>query len=532
MLLARLGGGGMGRVFLGQSPGGRLVAVKLIRPELAENPDFRARFAREVAAARLVSGIFTAPVVDADPDGPQPWLVTAYVAGQSLTDAVLERGPLAPASVLTLAAGLAEGLDAIHAAGVVHRDLKPSNVILAADGPRIIDFGISKAEDAVALTHAGWVAGSPGFMSPEQAEGHPAGPPSDIFTLGAVLTFAATGEGPFGTGSPTAMLYRVVHSAPALGGMPDQLRFLVERCLEKDPARRPTAEQILAEPGLLPAADWPQACGVADGTNGLRAAAIPWTPAAAQGWSSGLPALASLAAASSPAEPGQPGPRWSPSQPSAADSPNGTANLARPSQQTSLDYPTSPDELVKHAGVAGRADMAGRPTNDASFRRRLGTLQPSACRERAHGGRHESRPGRSRTVARVVVAIAAVIAVAAATTAAVELHRAPDPPPAGASPQTVVREYFAAINARDWPEVWRLGGRNFSPSMRAMITGYSTTRRDVLTSIDVKGELVQVRLLAYETTGAVRKYALTYRVHRGVITAGSQLLLTTWYPAA
>src|SRR5262252_3371017 len=191
----------MGRVFLGQSPGGRLVAVKLIRPELAADPEFRARFAREVAAARHVSGMFTAAVVDADPEGPQPWLVTAYVPGPSLSAAVGRHGPLPVSSVLTLAAGLAEGLGAVHAAGMVHRDLKPSNVLLASDGPRIIDFGIARALDAPALTQTGGVLGSPEFMSPEQALGRPAGPASDIFSLGAVVTYAATGASPFGDGT-------------------------------------------------------------------------------------------------------------------------------------------------------------------------------------------------------------------------------------------------------------------------------------------------------------------------------------------
>ena len=192
-LLGRLGAGGMGQVFLGRSAGGRLVAVKVIRPELAGDPGFRARFAREVAAAQKVSGLFTALVVDADADGPMPWLATAYVAGPSLAEAVEAHGPLPEASVLTLAAGLAEGLEAIHAAGVVHRDLKPSNVLLADDGPRVIDFGISRAAEASVLTQSGTVMGSPGFMSPEQAEGREVGPPGDVFSLGAVLAFAAIG---------------------------------------------------------------------------------------------------------------------------------------------------------------------------------------------------------------------------------------------------------------------------------------------------------------------------------------------------
>jgi serine/threonine protein kinase len=244
-LEGRLGSGGMGRVYLGRSPGGRNVAIKVIRADLAENPDFRARFAQEVSAARKVSGIFTAPVVDADLEGPVPWLATSYIAGPSLADAVAERGPMPSALVLRLAAGLAEGLAAIHSAGVVHRDLKPANVLLAEDGPRLIDFGISRSMESSSLTRTGMVVGSPGFMSPEQAEGRPVGPPSDIFSLGAILTFAATGEGPFGEGSTVALLYRVVTSQPNIQGVPDDIRPVIERCLVKYPQERPTAAQLL-----------------------------------------------------------------------------------------------------------------------------------------------------------------------------------------------------------------------------------------------------------------------------------------------
>jgi hypothetical protein len=246
-LEARLGAGGMGRVYLGRSPGGRKVAVKAIRAELAESADFRTRFAREVSAARRVSGVFTAPVLDADLDGPVPWLATSYVPGPSLGDAVAGDGPRPVSEVLQLAAGLAEGLAAIHAAGVVHRDLKPSNVILAADGPRVLDFGISWSAGASALTQTGMVVGSPGFMSPEQAEGRDVGPASDMFSLGAVLAFAATGEGPFGAGSTAALVYRVVYSEPDTARLPAELRPLINRCLAKDPRHRPTATQLLAE---------------------------------------------------------------------------------------------------------------------------------------------------------------------------------------------------------------------------------------------------------------------------------------------
>jgi serine/threonine protein kinase len=248
-LRGRLGRGGMGQVFLGTSAGGRLVAVKVVRSDLATDPEFRARFRREVAVARTVSGQFTAPVIDADIDGPVPWLATAYVPGPSLADAVVEHGPLPASSVLRLAAGLAEGLSAIHAAGVVHRDLKPANVLLAEDGPRVIDFGISLAAAASPLTRMGFVVGSPGYMSPEQASGRPVGPPSDIFALGAVLAFAAAGEAPFGAGSAPTLAYRAVHDQPNLDRVPAELRSLIDRCLAKDPGQRPTAAGVLAEAG-------------------------------------------------------------------------------------------------------------------------------------------------------------------------------------------------------------------------------------------------------------------------------------------
>jgi eukaryotic-like serine/threonine-protein kinase len=245
-LLGQLGQGGMGRVFLGLSEAGSPVAVKVLHAELAADPEFRMRFRREVAAARTVSGMFTALVLDADVDGPMPWLATAYVAGPSLAQAVRECGPMSEDSVLSLAAGLAEGLAAIHAAGLVHRDLKPSNVLLAGDGPRVIDFGICKMADATPLTVAGFMVGSPGFMSPEQAEGGVVGPASDIFNLGVVLAFAATGKEPFGGGSSATRIRRMVHSAPDLDGLPGRIRPLVESCLAKDPGGRPSVVEFLA----------------------------------------------------------------------------------------------------------------------------------------------------------------------------------------------------------------------------------------------------------------------------------------------
>src|SRR5579872_4362299 len=197
-LLGRLGAGGMGQVFLGISPGGRKVAVKVIHPFHLRAPHFRERFAREIEAAQRVGGFHTAPVVDADPQGSPPWMVTAFIEGPSLQDAVDRDGPLPPGEVRALGAGLAEGLAAIHAAGLVHRDLKPGNVILAPDGPRIIDFGIARPALSSSLTTAGFVVGTVEYMSPEQARGEVAGPASDVFSLGMVLAFALTGRPPFG----------------------------------------------------------------------------------------------------------------------------------------------------------------------------------------------------------------------------------------------------------------------------------------------------------------------------------------------
>jgi serine/threonine protein kinase len=256
-LLGQLGCGGMGQVFLGMSAGGRPIAVKIIRTELATDPEFRARFRREVAAARKVSGLFTALVVDADLDSPMPWLATAYVPGPSLSEAVRQHGPLPVRTLLALTAGLAESLNAIHASGVVHGDLKPSNVLLAEDGPRVIDFGIAQAAEASAAASADLSIGSPRFMSPEQVLGFDISSASDLFSLGAVLTFAATGEGPFGSGSHAALMYRLVNSPANLGSVPAELRQLVVSCLAKHPSDRPTAREVLDQVGAIqPAPGW------------------------------------------------------------------------------------------------------------------------------------------------------------------------------------------------------------------------------------------------------------------------------------
>ncbi|MCX4558728.1 serine/threonine protein kinase [Streptomyces phaeochromogenes] len=240
-LLGRLGSGGMGRVYLGRSAGGRTVAVKIVHPHFALDEEFRARFRREVEAARRVGGAYTAPVLDAGPDAPVPWVATAYAAGPSLSAAVADAGPLPEHSVRVLGAGLAEALSAVHGLDLVHRDVKPSNVLLTLDGPLLIDFGIARATDGTAsLTSTGVSVGSPGYMSPEQILGKGVTGAADVFSLGAVLAYAATGSSPFPGDSSAALLYKVVHEEPELGALSGDLREVVADCLSKDPAARPT----------------------------------------------------------------------------------------------------------------------------------------------------------------------------------------------------------------------------------------------------------------------------------------------------
>jgi serine/threonine protein kinase len=243
-LRARLGEGGFGLVYLGLSPGGRAVAVKVLQREFARDTEFLRRFHLEVAAAQQVNGIYTAPVVAAGLDDRPPWVATAFVPGPPLDQIIVKNGPLPEPALWRLLAGLVEALQAIHACGLVHRDLKPGNVMLASDGPRVIDFGISKAVDGTAMTSTGAVFGTPAFMAPEQAEGREVSPATDVFALGCVLAYAATGLLPFGGGSAATILYRVVHGEPTLDGMPPRVRGVVERCLAKNPAARPGLAQL------------------------------------------------------------------------------------------------------------------------------------------------------------------------------------------------------------------------------------------------------------------------------------------------
>ncbi|MEU1348092.1 serine/threonine-protein kinase [Streptomyces sp. NPDC005795] len=316
-LAAKLGAGGMGKVYLSYTPGGRPVAIKVIRPEFGEDPEFRRRFAQEVQSAQRVQGLFTAPVIDADTKGAQPWLATAYVPGPSLADAVLAHGALPVEAVLLLIAGMAEALNVIHGAGIVHRDLKPSNVLLAADGPRVIDFGIAYAADATSLTGSGVTIGTPSFMAPEQAAGRRVTPATDIFALGQVAAYAATGSPAFGEGTSHGVLYRIVHEEPDLTGVPERLTELVGRCLAKDAEARPSVAEVIAlcqtanaETVLRRPEDWLPSPVAADIT--VRAAApapvqTPPPPAAAP-----VVAPSAAHAPTTPAAPSTPPPGFGP----------------------------------------------------------------------------------------------------------------------------------------------------------------------------------------------------------------------------
>jgi outer membrane protein assembly factor BamB len=359
----RLGAGGMGRVYLGSSPGGRAVAVKVIHPHLARDGAFLGRFRREVAAALAVNGGYAAPVVAAGPDDNPPWLATAYVRGPSLQEVVTAAGPLPEDAVLKLAAGLAEALRVIHSCGLVHRDLKPGNVLLAADGPRVIDFGIARALDGTVLTSAESLLGTPSYMSPEQAQSQPAGPPSDVFSLGGVVYFAATGGNPFGTGHPAVMLYRIVHTEPDLNQVPTGLRDLVAACLAKDPAQRPTpAELAAALMGAVPLGDpgafWPPAVarliaghqvGQEAGPNGSALAGLGDRP----------PTLPSVTPATKVQVPED---SWAPPEPADRTGPSGgtaggTGPLTAPAPPGPPGAPGSPP-MGRRRALAALAGMA------------------------------------------------------------------------------------------------------------------------------------------------------------------------------
>ncbi|MFE1177122.1 protein kinase [Streptomyces sp. NPDC058773] len=350
-LTARLGSGGMGKVYLSYTPGGRPVAIKVIRPEFSEDAEFRRRFKQEVQSAQRVQGLYTAPVIDSDAEGPSPWLATAYVPGPSLAAAVAEHGKLPVPAVLLLVAGIAEALQVIHGAGIVHRDLKPSNVLLAADGPRVIDFGIARAADATSLTSSGVTVGTPTFMAPEQAAGSTISPATDVFALGQVAAYAAIGTPAFGEGTSHGVLYRIVHEEPDLTGLPDELRELVTRCLSKEASDRPSVAEVIALCGaasgqtqLRRPEEWLPTAVAADITTRAAAPAPAQTPPPPlEAPTTGAPAQPSNPPAASPVPP---------AQPPAAPAP----------VPTELSHPQTPPPGFGPAAYAPTAAGAGAPT--------------------------------------------------------------------------------------------------------------------------------------------------------------------------
>ncbi|MFD6585368.1 serine/threonine-protein kinase [Streptomyces anulatus] len=343
-LLGRLGAGGMGRVYLGRSAGGRTVAVKVVHPHFALDEQFRARFRREVESARRIGAQWTAPVLDADPDAPVPWVATGYVAGPPLSQAITEHGPLPEHAVRTLGAGLAEALAVVHGQGIVHRDVKPSNVLLALDGPRLIDFGIARALGAtVSLTSTGVSVGSPGYMAPEQIRGRDVSGAADVFSLGAVLAYAATGAAPFPGDSSAVLLYKVVHEEPELGDLEGELREVVAGCLAKDPAARPAPEDLaraLAPGGAaaMVAGGWLPG-GLVREVSRAAVALLDLEPQDAPVQSGPVPfSSASLGAVPGTAAPGRGGP-FGPPAPGPPEAPYGTPRPQEAPREAAREAP-------------------------------------------------------------------------------------------------------------------------------------------------------------------------------------------------
>ena len=506
-ILGLLGEGGMGRVFLGRSPGGRAVAIKVIRGALASDPAFRARFSHEIAAAQAVGGFYTAPVVEADTTGPQPWLAVAYVAGPSLLDAVTASGPLPLSAIRRLGLGLAEALQAIHAAGVVHRDLKPSNVLLAADGPRVIDFGIARAAESSSLTRTGTIMGSAGFMAPEQITGEETGPAADVFALGAVLTFAATGQGPFGEGRTEALAYRVVHAEPVLDSLPEPPRRMVARCLAKDPGRRPGPGEIITALDAIPEP------GAGEG----------WLPEPIEQMVGQHQAVETAAIGMSPAPPTRPQgddvyiqtiTSYRPTE----LSPPGPVPVPAPAYRPAEPSPPGP-VLAPYAGPG----PARRPRGWILGAVALGVVLAVAGFVAANRLSAKTSPPPVSTARPL----------AATPTATSQSTRSATPTPsatgsagsAGSGPAAVVQAYYAAINNHDCGKAWSLGGDNISAASgqtyQQFCQGFSTTSRDVLTVEGVAGDTVTVSVLAEQTNGSSQTFQGSYVVSDGVIDSAS-----------
>lgn len=408
-LHARLGSGGMGVVYLAHTRGGRPIALKAVREDFAADPGFRLRFADEVASARRIHGLFTAQVIDSGVDDPVPWLATAYVPGPSLAQAVQRHGPLPPRTVLLLVAGIAEALQAIHGAGVVHRDLKPANVLIAEDGPRVIDFGIARAADATGLTGTGLRIGTAAYMAPEQALGLPVTPAADVFALGALAVYVAGGVPPFGPGPEPATLYRVVHEQPDLSRVPYDLRDLLGRCLAKQPELRPVPDDIIAavhaHPGVAPSLEFAQGWLPAGllGEIGRGGASGAYGPGGGE--------AAARAGEYAALDPVHMAPTRARSTPTRERTAPGTDPARARSFPGGTDEGAEPGEHAEHGGHAGHAEHGGRG--------------------RSAGAAPGRRRGRGRRGERGVVAVAVAGALVLAAAVAV-LHFSDRPDRAGA----------------------------------------------------------------------------------------------------
>lgn len=486
-VLGLLGEGGMSRVFLGCSANGQVVAIKVIRTVYAGDPEFRARFSHEAAAVAKVSGRYTAQVVDADTGGAVPWLAVAYVAGPSLAEAsTAVGGPLPLPSVRRLGLGLAEALQAIHAAGVVHRDLKPSNVLLAADGPRVIDFGIARAAEGTQLTRTGMIVGSPGFMAPEQVTGAAVGPATDVFALGAVLAFAATGNCPFGEGRTEALAYRVVHGEPMLDDLPSSLREVVTACLAKDPRQRPDPSRVIASLTALPTAE-SQAGG-------------SWIPDPVGGLIHQHQAVASAAITAWRESGSQP-----PPQPRAVLDPGIAATRADLRAGGHADPGPLHADPVPLPGMP--VPRAGRRSRTPwVFAAMTAVVLVAVIAVLVVISRHPSPPARKTTLATTTT-----------PSPAVTLSAAPAPP----DPAVTVEMYYAAINSHDYARAWSLGGDTISAqdkqSYSQFVEGFAGTSHDSLVISSVDGDKVSITIGAEHSNGTVQQYQGYYIVQNGQI---------------
>jgi serine/threonine protein kinase len=513
-VLGLLGEGGMGRVYFGRSPGGWAVAIKVIHAGLAADPAFRARFAHEVATARAVGGIYTASVVDADTAAERPWLAVEYVAGPSLSDAVTAGGPLPLSAVLRLGLGLAEALQAIHAAGVVHRDLKPSNVLLAADGPRVIDFGIARAAEHSSLTRTGTILGSAGFMAPEQITGGETGPAADVFALGAVLTFAATGLGPFGEGRTEALAYRVVYADPALDDVPHPVREIVARCLAKDPRYRPAPGQVIAALAAIPAIG----AGVGEG----------WLPESVERLV-GLRQVAETTGLPGPVPTIAPAPMPQPFADDSAVPTRTTLGIGQagttPSTPLVPSVPAGPPHPQRGAARRPRGWVLAAAAFGVLLVAAVTVIRLSATHQTPSAGLAAGSSTVTSHVASPATSGPASSATSSPASSGPASSAAPSPPATPSGPAAVVQAYYAAINNHDCGTAWNLGGDNLSAARgqtyQQFCQGFNSTSHDIVAVDSVAGDTVAVTIVAQQTDGSSQTYRGSYVVGNGVIQSAS-----------